>query len=215
MEGSPQEHVQPTRLLLPFTHGVDMQAINLAIDFAAQLHACLVLLVLYPVENKDQAPRLDFMQQAQDYFEAVSHRAARRGGGVRVERYEVVAHDVASATISLAYAKGCANILLCLREGRGVLLQTHEIKAVCEQPGPAVYVMQLPARSRKLSLFALSRSFAACLSRLLGQPTKAGDSLPCSVDMSPRCRGEMKHPAWLLQDQQTVTPAERERAFPG
>lgn len=136
------------RLLLPFTHGVDMQALDFAVSFAHNCHATLIPFVLIPVSGQrpTRGVRLEMFQQAQDFLEAVSFKAAKND--VAIERIEVVTENVMEQIAHVLSSQKCDGLLLFIRETKGVLLQEQEIKALIEQRGPPCYLIHLPpARS--------------------------------------------------------------------
>src|SRR6266566_2500667 len=82
------------RWLLPFTHGVDMRAIDYLVSLAGNNGATLipVSLVSVPNEGRSRGARLEHIQQSKDFLEAVKYKAARYG--VPVERFEVFTADI-------------------------------------------------------------------------------------------------------------------------
>ena len=85
------------RLLLPFTHGVDMCALDHAMRLAKGCNAILVPLALIyvPEDGRTKGARLEHIQQTKDFLEAVKHKAARYD--VPIERLEVFTSDVAQS----------------------------------------------------------------------------------------------------------------------
>src|SRR5713101_195830 len=83
----PEEMTKTTRLLLPFTHGVEMDTIEAAVLLAASHHATLVplSLILTP-QTRGKGVRLEYIQQSKDFLEAVRHKASRHH--VPLERFE-------------------------------------------------------------------------------------------------------------------------------
>jgi hypothetical protein len=63
---------ETTRLLLPFTHGVEMDTLEVAVLLAASHHATLVplSLVLEP-RTRGKGARLEHIQQSKDFLEGV------------------------------------------------------------------------------------------------------------------------------------------------
>lgn len=129
------------RLLLPFTHGVDMQALDFAVSFAHNHHATLIPLALIPVPEQRPA-QLEMFQQAQDFLEAVSFKATKYD--VAIERIEVVTRNVGEQIVSVLSSQKCDGLLLFMRETKGVLLQEQQIRALIEQRGPPRYLIHLP-----------------------------------------------------------------------
>jgi len=136
------------RLLLPFTHGVDMQALEFALSFAHSRHATLIPLVLIPVVERQgsNGVRLEMFQQAQDFLEAASFKATKYD--VTIERVEVITHNVVEQIDQVLSSQKCDGMLLFMREAKGVFLQEPEIKALIEQRGPPCYLIHLPSARR-------------------------------------------------------------------
>jgi hypothetical protein len=125
-----------TRLLLPFTHGVDRRAIEHALQLAQDREATLVPLVLIHIPDQRSTRgtngiRLEQFQQAQDFLECVRHAAARYH--VAVEGYEVATTNVIHSIAVQARAVRCESIIILADEKQGLLLQTYEIEALLAQ----------------------------------------------------------------------------------
>jgi hypothetical protein len=132
-----------TRLLLPFTHGVNMFAIEQAILLAKSLEATLIPLsvIHVPEEGRSRGARLEHIQQSKDFLEAVKYKAARYS--VPVERFEVFTADIVQSVNIVAKEQMCEGILLFLRGKKGVLLQAHEIKCLVETMVCKLYVLHM------------------------------------------------------------------------
>src|SRR5579872_7232610 len=102
----PEEMTESTRLLLPFTHGVEMDTIEVAVLLAASHHATLVplSLILAP-QTRRKGVRLEHIQQSKDFLEAVQQKARRHG--VPLERFEVLTGDVFQSISVLAHQLTC------------------------------------------------------------------------------------------------------------
>ena len=147
--------VRMTRLLLPFTHGIDASAITSALVLAQRFDATLVLLSLIHLpQERGRGPRWENIQQSRDFLEFVHHKATR--SGVPIERIELRTHNPIGSTQALAQELECAGIVLAVRRGTGVLLETNEVKGLLEDKRVPLYVVSLPAKDR---LFPLSRWF--------------------------------------------------------
>ena len=105
-----------TRLLLPFTHGVNMYAIEQAILLAKSLEATLIPLsvIHVPQEGRSRGARLEHIQQSKDFLEAVKYKAARYG--VPVERFEVFTADIVQS-INIVANEGYLFFLLSVDRG--------------------------------------------------------------------------------------------------
>ena len=154
-----------TRLLLPFTHGVDMEALDMAVYFARNHQATLVPLVLIHVTEPtcSRGVRLDLLQQAQDFLEAVSHKAMKNN--VAVERFNVVTHNVTERILHFTSLNEYAGILLFMRDEKGVLLSLHEIKTLLKHGGPSYYLVHLPSKRSKHRISDLVQWFASRFAR--------------------------------------------------
>ena len=142
-----------TRLLLPFTHGIDVSAITEALALAHRFGATLVVLSLIRLPQRlDRGPRWEDIQQSNDFLEFVQHKAAR--SGVPVERMELYTRLPVGSIRALAQEMECAGIILVVRRGAGVLLATHEVKQLLEDQRLPLYIVPLLAKD---SMFSLSR----------------------------------------------------------
>jgi hypothetical protein len=157
-----QEHPPPTRLLLPFIHGVEMEALGAAISLAKAYHATLVALALLPVKGKRsrQEPRLEYLMEANDFLEAVRWKAAR--SEVPTEGFQVETADVGQSLDVLTRQFSCSGVVLFVREGQGVLLSTDDIVGCLRLGNCTCYLLQLEAKPRPQleSLFKRLFSFS-------------------------------------------------------
>src|SRR5258708_18834775 len=103
-----QDAMKTPRWLLPFTHGVDMRAIEYAVRLAESAGATLVPVSLISAPPK--GARLEHIQQSKDFLEAVQHKAERFQ--VPVERYEVFTGDVIQSLTTLVHERRCEGIVL-------------------------------------------------------------------------------------------------------
>ena len=111
------------RWLLPFTHGVNMQAIDYAVSLAQNARARLVAvsLVSVPQEPRSSGARLEHIQQSKDFLEAVKWKARRYS--VPVECYEVFTVDIMQSLSLLVDSQHCDNIFLVIPRNKDVLLE--------------------------------------------------------------------------------------------
>lgn len=156
--------MKTTRLLLPFTHGVHAQALEYGVMLAKSRGATLVPLSLIPVSNERgfKGARLEHIQQSKDFLVAVQHKANRHS--VPVEPVELFTSDVVESIKTLAQDRHCDGILLFVRGGDGVLLQTHEVKHVMTQIDSKFLIVRLPPGGRKNFMQALLKHFSSVLS---------------------------------------------------
>jgi hypothetical protein len=140
-----------TRLLLPFTHGIDVSAIAAALALAHRFDATLVILSLIRLPQRpDRGPRWEDIQQSKDFLEFVQHKAAR--SGVPLERVELYTRHPVGSIRALAQEMECAGIVLVVRRGAGVLLATREVKQLLEDQRLPVYIVPLPDEASPFSL---------------------------------------------------------------
>jgi hypothetical protein len=154
--------MKTTRLLLPFTHGVDMEALEYGVLLAKNHRATLVPLALLaiPEKRRSKGVRLEQVQQAKDFLEAVRYKAERHA--VAIERFEVVTTDVVQSIAVLTYQADCTGMVLVMRGQAGVLLQADEIERLMEQVACTYYLIHLPAR-RKAGIFLLFEELSSRL----------------------------------------------------
>ena len=135
------------RWLLPFTHGVDMGAIDSVVRFAQSAGATLVpvTLITVPHERRSRGVRLEYIQQSKDFLEAVQFKAARLK--VPVERYEVFTGDVLQSIVLLVQDLRCDSIILVASEQQEMLLRASELKRLLMEPPASLVLMRLPARA--------------------------------------------------------------------
>jgi hypothetical protein len=67
--------MKSTRLLLPFTQDIDLGALEYAVQLARSCQATLLPLALIPLSEEQWAegPRLEAIEQANDFLEAVKY----------------------------------------------------------------------------------------------------------------------------------------------
>lgn len=135
------------RWLLPFTHGVDMGAIDSVVRFAQSAGATLVpvTLIAVPHERRSRGVRLEHIQQSKDFLEAVQFKAARLE--VPVERYEVFTGDVLKSIALLVQDLRCDSIVLVTSEQQEMLLLASELKRLLMEPPAPLVLMRLPTRA--------------------------------------------------------------------
>ncbi len=133
------------RLLLPFTHGVEMDTIEAAVLLAASHHAVLVPLSLILVpQARGKGARLEHIQQSKDFLESVQQKALRHG--VPLERFEVFTSDILQSIAALAHQLTCDGVVLALCGRNGSLLHAETIEQLLAMRTCQLYLMYLPAR---------------------------------------------------------------------
>ncbi len=131
------------RWLVPFTWGIDMQAIDAIVRMADESAATLVAisLVSRPEKPEHAGLRPEHLQQSRDFLEAIRWKADRFG--VALESYEVFTIDAVQSIMMLTHEMRCNAIVLASRSGREALLETHQLKRLLEQPPASLLVLRL------------------------------------------------------------------------
>ena len=163
-----------SRWLLPFTHGVDMRAIDYLVSLAENNGATLIAVSLISVPNHSRAggARLEHIQQSKDFLEAVKYKSARYQ--VPVERYEVFTSDVIQSITRLVHDLHCDGIVTVAIEHKEVLLRTYELKQLLVEPPVSLVLIRLPARSQEARVFYLGARFLSWLRRHLRNREEVG-----------------------------------------
>jgi hypothetical protein len=154
-------------ILLPFVHGIDSTAFSCALAFARKADATLLLVSF--IHLNGHRVRAEVIAQRQDFFELMTHKAAR--AGVKIECMPISTAQVARSIQLLVQEMACAGTLLFVRNGKGVLMETEDIKQILEQPGQPVYLFRLA--SHKNLFLRVGISFVRWLRRILRT------NLPC------------------------------------
>lgn len=127
-------------MLLPFVHGIDTSALSCALAFAEEENAALLLVSLIRAP-KGRGIRAESIAQAHDFFELMAHKAAK--AGITIKRTQLSTQQIARSTSALAQEMACTGILLFVRDGTGVLMETEDIKKILEKPRQPVYLFRL------------------------------------------------------------------------
>ena len=161
------------RWLLPFTHGVSMQAIDYAVSLAKNAGARLVAvsLVSVPQEGRSSGARLEHIQESKDFLEAVKWKATRYE--VPIERYEVFTGNVLQSIRLLVDNQDCDSIILVTSEKKGVLLEANEVKRLLEAPPASLLLIRLPTQTERLSAGQMGTRFLSWLQQLWRQKDDA------------------------------------------
>lgn len=154
------------RLLLPFTHGVSMDAIEQAVRLAKREHAILLSLSLLPAQ-KEVSSRLrwEHIQQSKDFLEAVRHKAERHG--VPVESFEVHTEHPVQTINEFAHEHHVSGVLVFVREGKSILLSSNQINHLLERATPRLFIVTLPPRAGNKLLENIIRRPARLAAKLL------------------------------------------------
>ena len=161
--------MEAPRWLLPFTHGVDMRAINNVVSLAKSTGTTLVAvsLISSPSKAGSRGARLEHIQQSKDFLEAIKWKASRYE--VPVECYEVFTGDVMQSIASLTREMYCDAIVLVTSSKREALLQAHELKCLLIEPPASLVIIRLVADHRQTPTRHMLARFFALLRRIWRQ----------------------------------------------
>jgi nucleotide-binding universal stress UspA family protein len=144
-----EDTMDTRRWLVPFTWGVDMQAIDAVVRLADGGNATLVAASL--VSRSDapgyRGPRLEHIQQSKDFLEAIKWKADRLG--VALDQHEVFTVDAIQSITTLARELRCDAIVLVSRGEREALLRTHQLKHLLAEPPAVLLVLRLSSQTRR------------------------------------------------------------------
>ncbi len=153
------------RWLLPFTHGVDMHAIEYVVCLAQSAGAMLIPVTL--ISTPPRGARLEHIQQSKDFLEAVQNKAARFQ--VPIERYELFTTDVQQSLTMLVQEMRCDGIVLVTSREHTCLLKDAEVKHLLITPPAALVLIRLTAPRGLAPAPSLRARFFSWWSGLLGQ----------------------------------------------
>ncbi|SRR5579884_498768 len=162
------------RVLLPFTHGVSMNAIEQAVRFAKRGHAILVPLSLLPEQEMSRRLRWEHIQQSKDFLEAVRHKAERHG--VAIEPYEVHTEHPVQTINEFAHEHHVSGVLVFVRNESGILLSISQINHLLEKMPSRIYIIVLPPGAGKKLWESIIRRPARLATRLLGRGEAATET---------------------------------------
>jgi hypothetical protein len=137
------------RLLLPFQHGLNVEAIEQAVRLAKSHNATLVSLSLIPMSEKSckKGARLELVQQSKDFLETVKYKA--HAYSVSIETVEAYTHHALQSINMLVNEMQCDGIALFLGYKGGMLLPSDVIGRLVEDVPCRLYIMRLPLSDRK------------------------------------------------------------------
>jgi hypothetical protein len=161
-----QEEIVTNQWLLPFTFGVDMQALDAALALVQKGSATLVALSLItvPAGKRSRGVRLEHIQQSQDFLETVKYRAARFD--IPIERHEVYTESVLESLETLPHELGCEGMILLSRGGQALLLDSQEMQHLLSTVPVPLMLIHLPGQTAQSWL---SHVMTRCASWLRNQ----------------------------------------------
>lgn len=164
------------RWLLPFTHAVDLQAIDAAVRLAEHSGATLIALSLIaPRSRQSRAShvRLEHLQESKDFLEAVRWKALRLQ--VSVQCHEIFTADVVGSIATSVQEFACQSVILTHHGIRDVLLSAYDVKQVLTNPPAPLLFLTLPVTKHHP---LRDRPLLTLLQRIFGQQSKGQQILP-------------------------------------
>ncbi len=136
------------RLLLPFTWGIDEQAIDNVLRFAKASEVTLVALALIPIAGQSHTENIrpERVQQAQDFLEMIFARATLYN--VAIERRECFTTSIPTSTWTTLQQEECQGVLLLTKEQEPCLLQTNEVAQMQHDLDVNFYNLYIPAQKK-------------------------------------------------------------------
>jgi len=136
------------RLLLPFTYGIDEQAIDNVLRFAKATKATIVALalILVPDQSHCENVRPELVQQATDFQEMMAARA--KFYAVPVEHQECFTESISASTGAALQLAECQGLILIQKEQKPCLLQPDEAVQLQRALKVTFYNLHIPARQK-------------------------------------------------------------------
>jgi hypothetical protein len=169
--------MEGSRWLLPFTHGVDMQAIDAAVRLAEGASATLVAvsLISVPAKSPARGARLEHIQQSKDFLESVYYWTSEQK--IPLERHEIFTPMVEERLTTLCSELSCDAIILSGRNRRAALLHPHQVKQLMAEPPVRLLYIHLEPLPEKLPVRSLGTRVLAWLRGFQGSE--------CSMEIEP------------------------------
>nr|BBH95773.1 hypothetical protein KTA_39720 [Thermogemmatispora argillosa] len=137
------------RWLLPFSWGIDVQAIDAIVRLAALEGASLIALSLLP-GPKTRKLRAEYWQQSQDFLEVVRWKSQRYG--VRGTAYELLTEDIGQSIVSFAHEFACDRVLVIRRPHGDALLPATQVQQLLRERLVPLMLFYLPESAEYVSL---------------------------------------------------------------
>ncbi|GAC1371616.1 MAG: hypothetical protein NVS2B12_32320 [Ktedonobacteraceae bacterium] len=143
------------RLLLPFTWGINEQAIMTALRFAKASNIEIIALALIPVPAEDQreSARPERLLQAQDFLETISARATLYG--VPIEHQEYFTTSIIDSIWTVLQQTESQGILLLTQGTEACLLLPEEALQIRSKLNISIYNLHIPAPKKVKKKFSL------------------------------------------------------------
>lgn len=136
-----------SRLLLPFTYGVDAAALEMAVLLAKHRHATLVPVAIIQTSLFAKGARLEHIQQAKDFVVLLQSKATKHD--ILVEPHEIFTRDTTACLGDIVRQFEGSGIILFVRDGDGVLLSAGEVKHVLAHVDGPHHIIRLPRGSHR------------------------------------------------------------------
>ncbi len=137
-----EESRKARRWFLPFTSGVDLQAITSALRLADAAGATLVA-VSFIATPEGRGARLESIQQSKDFLEAIRYKARRLS--IPLECYEVYTGDVLASMTTQIHTLACDSLMLTSRGEEAVLLRKQEMQRLVVSPPASLVLQRFPS----------------------------------------------------------------------
>jgi hypothetical protein len=158
------------RWLLPFTHAVDLSAIDAAVRLAEHSGTTLIAISLIaprPGQRRAPCARLEHLQESRDFLEAVRWKALRLQ--VSVECHEIFTEDIPGSIATQVQELDCQSVILTHHGAGDALLSSHDLMHMLMNPPAPLLFLTLPlAKRRPLQ----DRFMLTLLSRIFGQQSR-------------------------------------------
>ncbi len=148
--------MKAVRFLLPFTHGINIQAIEQVMRLAQSRNATIVCasLIPLPVKHPKQGARLEHIQQARDMQRTMIKLAQRYH--ITLEMHECFSSTIVKSIIELTASLHCESVVLVLRDQKALLLRTADTQQLLKEHEAPFFIIHLPPKQSLLSiLFAM------------------------------------------------------------
>lgn len=138
--------MQSARLLLPFTYGMNSEALEQAVLLAKESRATLVPASLIRVakDQRIKGPRLEFVQQSKDFLEGARSKAQQQH--VPIEPVEVYTADIPQSIDTLARKLCCTGIIMFVQDKNGLFLSIADIQRVMAVAPGRMYLFHLASK---------------------------------------------------------------------
>jgi len=126
---------------------MNIEALEQAVLLAKDSKATLVPASIIRLTKSQQAggPRLEDLEQAQDFLEAINYRAQKNG--IPVEQVEFATSDVPQCINTLVRTLDCDGVMLFMRGKDALLLDIDDIRRVMQTSPGRCYLFHLEPRN--------------------------------------------------------------------